>query len=58
MKDNILLLIIFAVVGLIILYLISAKKAGKKCIGCPYANDCKNKKSCNCNQKNSQQSEE
>ena len=53
MEDGIVLLIILAVVGLIVLYLISAKKSGKKCIGCPYANDCKNKRSCSC--KNNEQ---
>ncbi len=51
MEDITLLLILVAIAGLILLYLIRAKKSGKKCIGCPYANDCKNKGNCNCNNK-------
>ena len=57
MEDKIILIILLAVVGLILLYLIKAKKAGKKCIGCPYANDCasKGKSNCSCNHENSEE---
>ena len=43
MENKIILIILLAVVGLIVLYLIKAKKAGKKCIGCPYACSCEKK---------------
>lgn len=36
------------IVGGAIAYIIKAKKAGKKCIGCPYADKCK---SCSCHKK-------
>ena len=52
MEDIFVILILLALAGAIVLYLIKAKKSGKKCIGCPYANDCSNKNKCNCNNKN------
>lgn len=45
--------IIVAVVGLALLYIIKVKKSGKKCIGCPYADSCGNK--CNCHTKINEQ---
>ncbi len=45
-------LIVIAIIALIIGgatgYIIKAKKSGKKCIGCPYANSCQNKNACSC----------
>lgn len=57
MENKIIIIILLAVVGLIVLYLIKAKKSGKKCIGCPYANDCasKGKSNCSCNHENSEE---
>ncbi|MBR5478698.1 MAG: FeoB-associated Cys-rich membrane protein [Clostridia bacterium] len=40
------ILILFAIVGGIVFYLLRAKKKGESCIGCPYAKECK-RKSCN-----------
>lgn len=50
MKDIILALIIIAIVGGAVFYIYREKKQGKKCIGCPYANNCSATK-CNCNSK-------
>ena len=36
----ILSVIIIAIIALIVLYLIKAKRRGDKCIGCPYAKQC------------------
>lgn len=41
MENVIVVLIIVAIVAGIIWYLICAKKRGEKCIGCPYAKQCK-----------------
>ena len=41
MKSNILpIIVILLIVGGALLYIIRAKKKGKKCIGCPYAESC------------------
>jgi len=40
MENWIIALILVAVVALIIVYLVRAKKRGEKCIGCPYAKQC------------------
>ncbi len=48
MKDIILALIIIAIVGGAVFYIYREKKKGKKCIGCPYANECSTVKKCNC----------
>ena len=42
-KDIIILVVLLAIVVGISVYLIKAKKRGKKCIGCPYADQCKGK---------------
>ena len=36
------LILLALIIGLALLYIIRAKRRGKKCIGCPY-NDCCNK---------------
>ncbi len=41
MADIISLIIIFSVIVGAVLYLLRAKKRGEKCIGCPYAKQCK-----------------
>ncbi len=41
------------IIGLAILYIIKAKKSGKKCIGCPYAQGC-GKKNCTCSEEKEQ----
>lgn len=53
MDDIIVIAIIAAVLGLVIWYIIRAKKSGKKCIGCPDGgcSSCKGKcdsTSCSC----------
>lgn len=34
------ILILLIIVGLAIWYIIKEKKSGKKCIGCPYCDEC------------------
>ena len=52
MEDVIIIVIIAIVVGFAGLYVYRKKKAGSKCIGCPYAGECgksaKNDSSCTC----------
>ena len=40
LTDIIAIIVIAICVGGAILYIIKAKKSGKKCIGCPYASTC------------------
>ena len=43
------IIIIILVVGGALFYIIKAKKEGQKCIGCPYAKDCKKRNhKCEC----------
>ncbi len=46
MKDLIVILILLVIIGSAAFYIIKRKKAGEKCIGCPYAKECK-KQLCN-----------
>ena len=46
MGEIISVIVIVLIIGLAFLYLIKAKKSGVKCIGCPNAKKCKNKKNC------------
>jgi len=48
MENIILILILLAIAGGIIWYLIREKKRGNKCVGCPYAKECGGK--CNNNE--------
>ena len=41
MKDIIAFLVLFIIIALALTYIIKRKKAGDKCIGCPYAKECK-----------------
>lgn len=43
MPNVIIALILLAIAGGIIVYLIRAKKRGEKCVGCPYAKECHKK---------------
>lgn len=43
MKDLVILLILILIVGGAALYIYKAKKNGQKCIGCPYAKECRKK---------------
>ena len=47
MESIIIALIIAVIVGLAAAYVIKEKRAGKKCIGCPYSDQCSNKGNCN-----------
>ena len=47
-KTYIVLAVILVVIGLAAWYVIKEKKKGKKCIGCPYADQCS--KSCGCSE--------
>lgn len=42
MGDIIAIAAILLIVGGAIVYIVKAKKSGKKCIGCPYAKQCQN----------------
>ncbi len=44
MKEFIAIFIIALIIGGAVLYVIKAKKSGKKCIGCPDGCNCKYKK--------------
>ena len=46
MEDIIIILILLAIAAAIVWYLLRARKRGEKCVGCPYAKQCKNKNDC------------
>ena len=46
MENVIIVAILLAIAGSIVVYLLRAKKRGKKCIGCPYAKQCAKKHEC------------
>lgn len=49
MDDLIIVAVLLIIVGLAGFYIYKAKKSGKKCIGCPYADSCsKNSKGSSC----------
>lgn len=48
--DVIAIAVLVLIVGGALAYIIKAKKSGKKCIGCPYADKCASK-SCACQTK-------
>ena len=52
MDDIILGIVLILLIGGAILYLVRAKKAGVKCVGCPHSAECaaKNKGGCNVKQ--------
>lgn len=41
MKDLFIVLFLLVLAALIVFYLVRQKKNGAKCIGCPYAKNCK-----------------
>lgn len=47
MTNIIVAIVLVAIIGLAIAYIIRAMKKGTKCIGCPYAGNC-GKEECNC----------
>jgi len=51
MENYIIILVLILIVGLATFYIYKAKKSGKKCIGCPYADSCNSK---NCKSKKSE----
>ncbi len=51
MENVIVVLILLAIVAGIIWYLISAKRKGEKCVGCPYAKQCGSKCNGDCSGK-------
>ena len=40
MENLIIILIVAVIVGLAAFYIYKSKKAGKKCVGCPYSSSC------------------
>ena len=46
MTNIIVVIVILAIVGVAVAYIIREKKRGVKCIGCPYAEQCANKGKC------------
>ena len=51
MVNIVITVIIVAIIGVAILYIVKAKKSGAKCIGCPSSGTC-GKKNCNCESMN------
>ena len=47
MTDFIIIAVLLVIVGAAAAYVIRAKKAGQKCIGCPYSKTCASK-ACGC----------
>ncbi len=47
MDNVIIFLLVLAVVGLAVWYIVNSKKKGQKCIGCPYSKECSSKGNCN-----------
>ena len=43
MDNLIIILLVAAVIGIAIFYIIRSKKKGAKCVGCPYAKECSSK---------------
>lgn len=43
MENLVVVLVLIAIVGGVVWYLIRAKKRGEKCVGCPYAKQCAGK---------------
>ncbi|MBQ1255093.1 MAG: FeoB-associated Cys-rich membrane protein [Clostridia bacterium] len=49
MTENIILaVVLLAILGGAITYIVKAKKRGQKCIGCPYSNSCGKSAGCSC----------
>ena len=53
LADIIVIAVIVLIIDAALVYIIKAKKSGKKCIGCPYGDSCSSKKasgegSCSC----------
>ncbi len=48
MTDVILIIVLLAIVGAAIVYIIRAKKSGVRCIGCPSGGNCSGSCSGNC----------
>ena len=46
MENIIIVVVLLAVLGLAVRYVVKAKKNGQKCIGCPHARECANKGNC------------
>jgi len=46
MENYIIIAIILIIAGLAAFYIYKQKKKGKKCIGCPYADECAKKNKC------------
>lgn len=40
MENIIIVVILVAVIGSVVLYLVKSKKRGDRCVGCPYAKQC------------------
>ena len=40
MENLIIILVLVAVLGFAIFYIVKSKKRGDKCVGCPYAKQC------------------
>lgn len=46
MGDVIVVILLVAVLGLALFYILRSKRKGNKCIGCPYGKTCQNKGAC------------
>ena len=50
--DYIVIAVILLILGGALAYLVRAKRAGQKCIGCPHSKNCSGSCSCGANNKN------
>lgn len=48
MVDLIIVLVLAAIVGAAVIYIVKAKKSGVKCIGCPAAGECSHSNASGC----------
>ena len=48
MDNVVIILLVAAIIGIAIWYIVRKKKSGAKCIGCPYSNECVSKSEDSC----------
>ena len=46
--DIVVALVLLAILGGAVFYIVKAKKSGQKCVGCPYSKTCGKSGSCSC----------
>ncbi len=51
MDNIVIILLILAIIGLAVNYIVKAKKSGARCIGCPHAKECGKNNDTQCSNK-------